>query len=235
VANDPRIQKRCIKPGRQLEKEIIRQYQREMSERRKEKLAVYNFVTTTVLCGLSTAAYAAVRSALQKMGGRGVLPTVTALLQARKELEEMSRGQRGVYETLDGWFVSARAVVEHEILRIMQVVDNGKCTRHEAEGRVVGIGPDGHGWQDRYHVKIQLDARRITRISSQTEVMLLVIPKGPEGVDRCQKAVYQRTVGIWTGKDSRDNVQANMEAFFREIDSLQTNDVVYRPAADLPE
>jgi hypothetical protein len=46
VANDPRIQKRCMKPRRQLEKEIIRQYQREMSERRKEKLAVYNFVTS---------------------------------------------------------------------------------------------------------------------------------------------------------------------------------------------
>ena len=232
VASDPRIQKRCIKPRRQLEKEIIRQYQREMSERRKEKLAVYNFVTTTALSGLSTAAYAAVRSALQKMGGRGMLPTVTALRQARKELEEMSMHQMGVYETPDGWFVSARAVVEHEILRIMQVVDHGKGTRHEAGGRVVGIGPDGHGWQDRYHVKIQLDARRITRRTSQTEVMLLIIPKGPEGVDRCQKAVYQRTVGIWTGKDSRDNVQANMEAFFGEIDSLQTKGVVYRPAAD---
>jgi hypothetical protein len=99
-------------------------------------------------------------------------------------------------------------------------------------GRVVGIGPDGHRWQDRYHVKIQLDERRITRRTSQTEVMLLIIPKGLEGVDRCQKAVYQRTVGIWTGKDSRDNVQANMEAFFREIDGLQTNSVVYRQAAD---
>ena len=232
VADDPRIQKRCIKPRRQLEKEIIRQYQREMSERRKEKLAVYNFVTTTALSGLSTKAYDAVRAALQKLGGRGVLPTVKALREARKELEEMSMKDMGVYETPDGWFVSARAVVEHEILRIMQVVDTGKGTRREAGGRVVGIGPDGHGWQDRYHVKIQLDARRITRRTSQTEVMLLIIPKGPEGVDRCQKAVYQRTVGIWTGKDSRDNVQANMEAFFREIDGLQTNGVVYRPAAD---
>ena len=212
VADDPRIQKRCIKPRRQLEKEIIRQYQREMSERRKEKLAVYNFVTTTALSGLSIKAYDAVRAALQKLGGRGVLPTVKALREARKELEEMSMKDMGVYETPDGWFVSARAVVEHEILRIMQVVDTGKGTRREAGGRVVGIGPDGHGWQDRYHVKIQLDARRITRRTSQTEVMLLIIPKGSEGVDRCQKAVYQRTVGIWTGKDSRDNVQANMEA-----------------------
>jgi 5,10-methylenetetrahydrofolate reductase len=63
-----------------------------MSERRKEKLAVYNFVTTTALSGLLTVAYAAVRSALQKMGGRGVLPTLTALRQARRELEEMLMG-----------------------------------------------------------------------------------------------------------------------------------------------
>jgi hypothetical protein len=92
----------------------------------------------------------------------------------------MSMRQMGVYETPDGWFVSARAVVEHEILGIMQVVDNGKGSRHEAGGRVVGIGPDGHGWQDRYHVKIQLDARRITRRTSQTEMMLL-ISKGAGG------------------------------------------------------
>ena len=144
----------------------------------------------------------------------------------------MSMHQMGVYETPDGWFVSARAVVEHEILRIMQVVDNGKGTRHEAGGRVVGIGPGGHGWQDRFHVKIQLDARRITRRISQTEVMLLIIPKGQDGVDRCQKAVYQRTVGIWTGKDSRENVQANMKTFFQEIESLQAEGVVYSQEAD---
>jgi hypothetical protein len=232
VGRDPRIQKRCIKPRRQLEKEIIRQYQREMSARRKEKLALFNFATLTTLSGLSTKAFEAVRKALQKMGGRGVLPSVTALRAARAELEKISIEDMGVYGTPDGWFVSARAVVENEILRIMQVVDDGKGTRHEAGGRVVGIGPGGHGWQDRFHVKIQLDARRITRRISQTEVMLLIIPKGQDGVDRCQKAVYQRTVGIWTGKDSRENVQANMKTFFQEIESLQAEGVVYSQEAD---
>ena len=42
-----------------------------------------------------------------------------------------------------------------------------------------------------------------TRRTSQTDVMLIILPKGQEGVDRFQKAVYQRTIGIWTGKDSR--------------------------------
>ena len=232
VCKDPRMQARCIKPRRQLEKEIIRKYQQEMSEKRKDKLSVYNFATTTALSGLSAKAYAAIRSALGKMGARGVLPTVTALRQARKELEEISFEDMGVYATPDGWFVWARAAVESEILRLMQVVGDGKGTRKESGGRVVGIRPDGHGWQDRYHVKIQLDARRITRRTSQTEVMLLIIPKGEEGVDRCQKAVYQRTIGIWTGKDSRDNVQANMRLFFAEIECLQTNGVVYDPTLD---
>ena len=232
VAKDPRILKRCIKPRRQLEKEIIRKYQREMAEKRKDKVALFGFVQTTALSGLSTKAYAAVRSAMQKMGGRGMLPTVKALREARAELEAMALADMGVYATPDGWFLSARALVENEILRMIQVVDTGEGTRHEAGGRVVGIGPDGHGWQDLYDVKIQLDARRITRRISQTEVMLLIIPKGPDGVDRCQKAVYQRTVGIWTGKDSRENVQANMRNFFEEIECLQSNGVVFDPRAD---
>jgi hypothetical protein len=85
----------------------------------------------------------------------------------------------------------------------------------------VGIMTDGHGWQDHFNIKITLDARRITRRTSLTEVMLIIIPKGQEGVDRCQKAVYQRTIGVWTGKDSRDNVQANMAWFYDEIESLE--------------
>ena len=66
--------------------------------------------------------------------------------------------------------------------------------------------------EDHYHIKITLDAWPITRRTLQTEVMLIrvILPKGQEGVDRCQKAVYHRTIGIWTGKDLRDNVQANM-------------------------
>ena len=51
MAKDSRIQARCIKPTRQLEKGIIRKYQREMSEKRKEKLSLYNFATLTALSG----------------------------------------------------------------------------------------------------------------------------------------------------------------------------------------
>ena len=53
----------------------------------------------------------------------------------------------------------------------------------------------------------------ITERILQTEVIIIVLPKGLEGVDRCQTAVCQRTIGVWTRKDSRYNVQANMARF----------------------
>lgn len=229
VAKDPRIQARCIKPRGQLEKEIIRKYQKEMSEKRKEKLGVQQFITLTALSGLSTKAYEAVRAGLQKLGMRGALPPVKLLREAKKELEAYSIEDLGVYQTPDGWFVSLRSAIENEILRHMQTVDGGKGNRKEAGGRVVGIEPEGHGWQKKFHIKIQLDARRITRRTSQTEVMVLLIPEGQEGVDRCQKAVFQRTIGVWFGKDSRDNVQANMAQFFKEVECLQQEGVVFSP------
>jgi hypothetical protein len=240
VAKDPRIQARCIKPRRQLEKEIIRNYQKMMSEKRKDKLSMFNTASTLALSGLSTAAYCAIRAAMQKLGGRGMLPSLKAMREARKELEKLASEDLKLYATPDGWFGSVRANVEMEISRMMQVVNNGKGLNSskgkpengEAGGRLVGILPDGHGWQDHFHIKIALDARRITRRTSQTEVMLIILPKGQEGVDRCQKAVYQRTIGVWTGKDSRDNVQANMKNFFEEIELLEREGVVFCPEKD---
>jgi hypothetical protein len=231
VAADPRIQDRCIKPRRAMEKAIIRKYQREMSEKRKDKLVLNEAATTLALSGISSKALAAVRSVMQKLGCRGMLFTDKALREARQELEQLAFEDLGIYETPDGWFVSARAAVEMEILRLMQEVHVGRGARTQAGDRVTGIGPDGHGWQDHFHVKLTLDARRITRRTSQTEVMLLIIPK-EDGVDRCQKAVHMRTIGVWTGKDSRDNVQANMGAFFREIDSLEADGVLFCPKED---
>lgn len=232
VAKDPRIQARCIKPRRQLENEIIREYQRRMSEKRKDELNMSIFASKIALSGLSTAAFSAIRSAIQRMGGRGMLPSLQSIREARAKLEALSIEDLGVYATPDGWFISARAAVEMEISRIMQVFETSKSTVTQVPSRTVGIMPDGHGWQDHFHIKITLDARRITRRTSQTEVMLIIIPKGQEGVDRCQKAVYQRTIGVWTGKDSRDNVQANMSWFYDEIESLEQEGVVFCPEAD---
>lgn len=231
IAADSRIQTRCIRSRRQLEKAIIRKYQREMSEKRKDKLVLNEAATTLALSGLSSKAFCAVRSVLQKLGGRGMLFSEKTLRDARKELEELAIQDLDVYETPDGWFVSARAAVEMEILRLMQEVRVGKGAQTRPGDRVTGVGAGGHGWQDHFNVKITLDARRITRRISQTEVMLLIIPK-EDGVDRCQKAVHVRTIGLWTGKDSKDNVQANMAIFFQEIESLEKNGVLFCPTED---
>ena len=47
----------------------------------------------------------------------------------------------------------------------------------------------------------------------QTEVMMLLLPKGEEGMKRCQTAKHIRTLAVWTGKDTKDNVQNNMTRF----------------------
>ena len=223
VAKDPRIERRCIMPRKQLEKEILRKYKAEMSQKRKDKLVLMNAVSKLSISGLSSKAYCTLRAVLNDMGLRAVLPSEKDLRQVRGELFKLCVADLQIFPTPDGWFVSPRAVVEMEILRLMQQVDG-------ESGRNVGIGPDdGHRWQDHFNVKITLDARRITKRTSQTEVMLLIIPKGQDGVDCCQKAISIRTVGIWMGKDSGANVQANMGPFFKEIASLEQDGVLFCP------
>ena len=225
VAADPRIADRGIMYTRLVEREILRKYKAGIEEKRKDKLVLMQTAAELSLKGISSKAYCTLRGVLCKLGLRGVLPSVTALTETRNQLFKLSMADLQVFATNDGWFASPRAVVEMEILRLMQQVD-------DKTGRVVGIGPDGHGWQDHFHIKITLDARRITRRTSQTEVMLLIIPKGQEGVDCCQKAVSIRTIGIWMGKDSKANVQANMAQFYKQITSLEMDGVWYCPTED---
>jgi hypothetical protein len=53
-------------------------------------------------------------------------------------------------------------------------------------------------------------------------------------VDSCQMAVHIHMIGCQTGKDTRDNVQANTAAFSREIEDLrlQANGVLYCSTED---
>ena len=41
---------------------------------------------------------------------------------ARKEIAERANTDLKTYATLDGWFISVRAAVEEETLRLMQVI-----------------------------------------------------------------------------------------------------------------
>ena len=97
---------------------------------------------------------------------------------------------------------------------------NGKCSLKEVACRSLDCNLR---WEDNYNIRITLDARRNTRRTLQTEmtVMLIILPKGQKGVDRFQKAVYHLTIGVWTGKDSRNNMPANMAKLYEEIEILE--------------
>jgi hypothetical protein len=150
------------------------------------------------LSGLSSKAYDVIRKVLCKAGLRNVMFTDKDLRAAWEEISQRADSDLSTYPTPDGWFISVRAAIEAEILLLMQIV-NAKDTRKEVACRTLDCNLQ---WEDHYHIKITLDARRITKRISQTEVMLIVLPKGRESVDRCQTAVYQRKIGVWTGKDS---------------------------------
>ncbi len=77
---------------------------------------------------------------------------------------------------------------------------------------VVGLDPDQiPHWQDYFDVKLTFDARRITKHCSQTEVMIIFLPRGQAGVDRCQQAVHIRTMAVWTSKNSRENCRVDRQ------------------------
>ena len=72
------------------------------------------------------------------------------MAKAGKDLE--------MYATADGWFISLLAAVETEILNLMQMT-NITCSLK----KVVCRSQDCNlRWEDHYHIKISLDARRTT-------------------------------------------------------------------------
>jgi hypothetical protein len=62
--------------------------------------------------------------------------------------------------------------------------------------------------------------------------MIVFLPKGQKGVERCQKAVHVSTVAVWTGKDSKDNVVRNLRGIVAEAAELEKNGIAFSLAAD---
>ena len=58
-------------------------------------------------------------------------------------------------------------------------------------------------------------------------MMLHIFRKGKQGAADSQRALCIRTLGMWLGKDSRENVEANATRFFRECQSLQTEGIMF--------
>ena len=227
VASDPRIMRWSSGFGLRFKERIIKEYRAQLKEKRKEEITLLQAAATLSKNAVSTKAYRAIRKMLNQMGLGWCLPTERDLGAARATIEQKAEEDLELYSTPDGWFASLRQVVEHEMDRITQMPVE-KTTQDEAGGRSIGhAGPGMHGWQDLIYCKITCDARRITKKCSITEMMLHVFRKGKQGAADSQRAMCIRTMGMWLGKDSRENVQANATKFFQQCQSLQTEGIVF--------
>ncbi len=78
--------------------------------------------------------------------------------------------------------------------------------------------------QGKYVVKVTFDARQISKTKAQTEVMLLLNSEGEEGQFFCQSAlrIQVRTVLVYTSKDGKEQLQANLGRSWRRFTRLRT-------------
>jgi hypothetical protein len=154
------------------------------------------------------------------------------------------KGDLDIYITQDGHSVSLCKVLEAEILNYEQGEPTKKAhvtpagrkvaprvgiteTKHTAfefklEARAVGGPADAvqvplRSKQGKHIVKVTFDARQISKTKAQTEVMLLLIPEGEDGQFYCQSALRIRTVLVYTGKDGKKQLQANLGKVIEEI------------------
>ena len=227
VANDPRIQRWSLSNSPRFKEKIIKEYRAELKARRKSDIVLLQAASTLSKHAVSSKSFRAIRHILKDMGVEWVMPTERDLREANKVLENMANLDLDLYATPDGWFASLRQIVEHEMDRLCDMPAE-RTTREEAGGRSLGhSGPGMHAWQDTIYVKITLDARRITKRCSVTEVMIHVYRKGEQRAKESQKALCMRTVGMWMGKDCRENVVANATTFFQQCQSLQTEGLMF--------
>ena len=227
VASDPRIMRWGSGFGLKFKEKIIKEYRAQLQKKRKDEITLLQAAATLSKNAVSTKSYRAIRHMLQGMGLGWCLPTERDLGESRRMIEKCALEDLDLYSTPDGWFASLRQVVEHEMDRMSQMPVE-KTTQDEAGGRSIGhAGPGMHGWQDLIYCKITCDARRITKKCSITEMMLHVFRKGKQGAADSQRAMCIRTMGMWLGKDSRENVIANATKFFQQCQSLQTEGIVF--------
>jgi len=86
--------------------------------------------------------------------------------------------------------------------------------------------------QSKYVVKVTFDARQISKTKAQTVVMLLLSPESEEGQFYCQSALRIRTVLVYTGKDGKEQLQANLDKVLEEIEDVQARGLRYSASED---
>ena len=227
VARDPRIQRFSLSNSPRFKELIIKEYKAQLAARRKSQIALLRAASKMSQANVSTQAYRAIRNILVDMGFRDVLPTERDLAKARSVIEECANIDLALYATEVGWFASPTAVIELDLTRRLQMT-SAKNSRKEAGGRSIGFsGPGMHGWQDSRTVKFTLDARSITKKTSHTEMTAQVFDEGKAGQSDSHRALGLRTLGIWMGKDSRENVQGNATLTIKEFQQLAEHGVVF--------
>ena len=232
VADDPRIKRLSFGTSKRFKEKVIKDYRAGLMAKRKSEIALLETALILAKSSVSSEAYATIRHILVKSGVGWALPATRDVTEARNRIMECAQEDLKIFETEDGWAASPRATIELELHRMMQMT-TVKATRFESGGRVLGhCGPGMHGWQDLFNVKITLDARTITKKTSHTEVMLQIYKKGQEGEAESQKSLCMRTLAIFMGKDSRENVQANLTEFFRECEDVAKHGVVFNMDKD---
>jgi hypothetical protein len=229
VAADPRIQRFSLSNSPRFKELIIKKYKEDLAARRKSEISLLRTATKLAKANVSTQAYRAIRSILVQMGFREVLPVWEDYDEARDRVETCANVDLQLRATEDGWFASPTALIELDLLRRLQMPSaNMKKKKYESGGRVIGFsGPGMHGWQDKWTVKITLDARSITKKTSHTDMSMQTFDEGEAGEAESHRALSLRTLGIWMGKDSREKVQVNTPDCWKEIQQIAEHGLVF--------
>ena len=231
VANDDRILRLSMNNSPRFKERIIKDYKATLIAKRKNEVGLLRAASKLAEANVSTKALRAIRSILNDMGFRYVLPTEEDLKDAANRIDKCVADDLVVTPTEDGWFASPTATLESELLRRLQMAAAAN-TKDLSGGRVIGTsGPGCMGWQAEATCKITMDARTVTQKQSQTETTMQIFKPGAEGSAESHKALSLRTLGIWMGKDSREKVQANTKPFFEEIQQLMEHGVVFNREA----
>ena len=234
---------------------VMRRHRREVRARRKSTYAKVMAAVTLRATGGTIRGLAAFRRLERKSSGcASAVATVSEAGEGAQVVWEHVEGELDMYITQDGHGVSLRKVLEAEIgnyergepTKKARVTPAGRKvapkvgiteTKHtaaelEAMGGTAETLPVLRRKQSRYVVKVTFDARQISKTKAQTEVMLLLIPDGEEGQVYCQSALRIRTVLIYTGKDGKEQLQANLGKVMEEIQDVLDRGLRYCAKAD---
>jgi hypothetical protein len=229
---------------------VMRRHRKEVRTRRKSTYAKIMAAVTLRATGGTIRGLAAFRRLERKSSGN--VSGVASVEEAGEGSEivwEHVKGDLDIYITQDGHGVSLRKALEAEILNYEQGEPTKKArvtrggrkvaptvaiteTKHTASEMAAMDGtaetaPVLRPKQSKYVAKVTFDARQISKTKAQTEVMLLLIPEGEEGQFYCQSALRIRTVLVYTGKDGKEQLQANLDKVLEEIEDLRARGLRY--------